>query len=67
MCVTTKRSCSVAKAYVLPRAGQRGIPVVSVNTSAVAIEIYRIGDRGLLNTPSSAMTLAQSRPPTSTA
>jgi alpha-2-macroglobulin len=38
------------KAYVLPRAGQRGIPVVSVNTSAVAIEIYRIGDRNLLNT-----------------
>jgi uncharacterized protein YfaS (alpha-2-macroglobulin family) len=38
------------KAYVLPRTGQRGIPVVSVNTSAVAIEIYRIGDRNLLNT-----------------
>ncbi len=38
------------KAYVLPRAGQRGIPVVSVNTSAVAIEIYRVGDRNLLNT-----------------
>jgi uncharacterized protein YfaS (alpha-2-macroglobulin family) len=38
------------KAYVLPRAGQRGIPVVSVNTAAVAIEIYRIGDRNLLNT-----------------
>ena len=26
------------KAYVLPRTGQRGIPVVSVNTAAVAIE-----------------------------
>ena len=38
------------KAYVLPRIGQRGIPVVSVNTTAVAIEIYRIGDRNLLNT-----------------
>jgi uncharacterized protein YfaS (alpha-2-macroglobulin family) len=38
------------KAYVLPRTGQRGIPVVSVNTSAVAIEVYRIGDRNLLNT-----------------
>jgi alpha-2-macroglobulin len=38
------------KAYVLPRVGQRGIPVVSVNTSAVAIEIYRIGDRNLLST-----------------
>jgi hypothetical protein len=38
------------KAYVLPRTGQRGIPVVSVNTSAVALEIYRIGDRNLLET-----------------
>jgi uncharacterized protein YfaS (alpha-2-macroglobulin family) len=39
-----------AKAYVLPRAGQRGIPVVSVNTKAVAIQIYRIGDRNLADT-----------------
>ena len=38
------------KAYVLPRTGQRGIPVVSVNTAAVAVEIYRIGDRNLLET-----------------
>src|SRR5205807_409658 len=38
------------KAYVLPRTGQRGIPVVSVNTSAVAVEIYRVGDRNLLST-----------------
>src|SRR5258708_19105524 len=38
------------KAYVLPRTGQRGIPVVSVNTETVAIEIYRIGDRNLLGT-----------------
>ena len=38
------------KAYVLPRSGQRGIPVVSVNTAAVALEIYRIGDRNLLET-----------------
>ncbi|HWF94560.1 MAG TPA: alpha-2-macroglobulin [Xanthobacteraceae bacterium] len=38
------------KAYVLPRTGQRGIPVVSVNTATVAIEIYRIGDRNLLET-----------------
>ncbi|MFZ1885887.1 MAG: alpha-2-macroglobulin [Rhodoplanes sp.] len=37
------------KAYVLPRTGQRGIPVVSVNTPAVAIAIYRIGDRSLLD------------------
>ncbi len=38
------------KAYVLPRTGQRGIPVVSVNTTAVAVEIYRIGDRNLIDT-----------------
>jgi uncharacterized protein YfaS (alpha-2-macroglobulin family) len=38
------------RAYVLPRVGQRGIPVVSVNTSAVAVEIYRIGDRNLVST-----------------
>jgi alpha-2-macroglobulin len=40
----------VGKAYVLPRTGQRGIPVVSVNTPNVKITIYRIGDRNLLNT-----------------
>lgn len=34
--------------YVLPRSGPRGIPVVSINTSAVAVELYRIGDRSLL-------------------
>src|ERR1700730_1127350 len=38
------------KAYVLPRTGQRGIPVVSVNTATVALEIYRIGDRNLVET-----------------
>ena len=38
------------RAYVLPRVGQRGIPVVSVNTSAVALEVYRIGDRNLVST-----------------
>ena len=39
-----------AKAYVLPRSGQRGIPVVSVNTQAVALNVFRIGDRNLINT-----------------
>ncbi|HXZ46848.1 MAG TPA: alpha-2-macroglobulin [Pseudolabrys sp.] len=38
------------KAYVLPRAGQRGIPVLSVNTNAVTLSIYRIGDRNLVDT-----------------
>jgi len=36
-------------AYVLPRTGQRGVPVVSTNTRAVAIEIYRLGDRNLMD------------------
>jgi uncharacterized protein YfaS (alpha-2-macroglobulin family) len=36
-------------AYVLPRTAQKGIPVVSVNTRAVAVEIYRISDRSLLD------------------
>src|SRR4051812_3660916 len=38
------------KAYVLPRTGQRGIPLVSVNTPAVNVDVFRIGDRNLLNT-----------------
>jgi uncharacterized protein YfaS (alpha-2-macroglobulin family) len=37
-------------AYVLPRTGQRGIPVISVNTKSVAVEIYRISDRNLVDT-----------------
>src|SRR3982075_1449534 len=38
------------KAYVLPRTGQRGIPMVSVNTPAVDVKVFRIGDRNLINT-----------------
>ena len=38
------------KAYVLPRTGQRGIPLLSVNTAAVAIDVYRVGDRNLIDT-----------------
>ncbi len=38
------------RAYVLPRTGQRGIPVVSVNSRAAKIEVFRIGDRNLINT-----------------
>src|ERR1700688_3816688 len=37
-------------AYVLPRTGQRGIPVISTNTRAIAVEIFRIGDRNLAET-----------------
>jgi len=35
------------KSYVLPSRGQQGIPVVSINTQRVAIEVYRVGDRSL--------------------
>ncbi|MDJ1159096.1 alpha-2-macroglobulin [Chelatococcus sp. SYSU_G07232] len=45
--------------YVLPRTGQEGIPVVSVNTSQVEVEIFRIGDRSLLPTVRSEEFLAQ--------
>lgn len=38
------------RSYVLPSRGQQGIPVVSVNTQAVGIAVYRIGDRGLAAT-----------------
>ena len=36
------------KNFVLPRVGQEGIPVISVNTPKVAVDILRIGDRSLL-------------------
>ncbi len=36
-------------AYVLPRVGQSGIPLVSVNTRAAAVEIYRITERSLID------------------
>jgi uncharacterized protein YfaS (alpha-2-macroglobulin family) len=35
------------KSYVLPSRGQQGIPLVSVNTDKVEVEVYRIGDRNL--------------------
>ena len=35
------------RAYVLPSHGQQGIPLVSVNTDSVDVEVYRIGDRAL--------------------
>ena len=38
------------KAYVLPRQGQQGAPLVTVNTGKVALDVYRIGDRNLLAT-----------------
>lgn len=38
------------KAYVLPSRGQQGIPVVTLNTSKIDVEVYRIGDRNLAST-----------------
>ncbi len=35
------------RSYVLPSRGQSGIPIVSINTDAVSVEVYRIGDRSL--------------------
>ena len=34
--------------YVLPRTGQAGVPIVSVNAAKVNVEVLRIGDRSLL-------------------
>ena len=39
----------VGKSYVLPRSGQSGIPLVSVNTVKAKLQLYRIGDRSLLS------------------
>ncbi len=36
-------------AYVLPRTGQNGIPIISVNTRSVAVNIYRVSDRNLID------------------
>ncbi len=38
------------KAYVLPKTGQRGIPLLSVNTKAVEVSVYQVGDRNLIDT-----------------
>ncbi len=36
--------------YVLPSTGQEGLPVVTVNTPSVNLQIHRIGDRALVGT-----------------
>ena len=45
--------------YVLPRIGPEGAPVVSVNTSRVKVDIFRVGDRNLLPTIRSEDFLSQ--------
>ena len=47
------------KNYVLPRIGQEGIPVVSVNATKIDVTIIRIGDRNLLPTLRSDDFLSQ--------
>ncbi|MEM1306582.1 MAG: alpha-2-macroglobulin family protein, partial [Pseudomonadota bacterium] len=37
-----------AKRFVLPMSGQNGIPLTSINTRKLDIDIYRIGDRGMM-------------------
>ena len=44
------RSASVratGRGYVLPNRGQQGIPLVTVNTEKVYVEVHRIGDRSI--------------------
>ena len=38
---------ATGRGYVLPNRGQQGIPLVSVNTDKIKVEVYRIGDRSL--------------------
>ncbi|HXT07355.1 MAG TPA: alpha-2-macroglobulin [Roseiarcus sp.] len=38
----------VGRAYVLPRLGQLGAPLTTVNTAKVSVDVYRVGDRNLL-------------------
>ena len=38
------------RGYVLPNRGQQGIPLVTVNTEKVRVEVYRVGDRNLAQT-----------------
>ena len=41
---------ATGRGYVLPNRGQQGIPLVTVNTDKVSLEVYRIGDRSLAQT-----------------
>ena len=37
------------RSFVLPRIGQNGIPVISVNSPKAKLALYRIGDRNLIS------------------
>ncbi len=45
--------------YVLPRTGQDGIPVVTVNTPKLDLEVIRIGERNMINSVHSEEFLTQ--------
>lgn len=47
------------KTYVLPRSGQQGVPLISVNTDKVGVRVLRIGDRNLINTVRSSDFMEQ--------
>ena len=47
----------LAKNYVLPSIGQAGIPITSVNTNKLHVEILRIDDRSLIQTIRSRLFL----------
>ena len=46
-------------AYVLPRTGQSGIPLISVNSKEADLQLYRIGDRNLIGSVLSSDFRAQ--------
>ncbi len=51
MCATASRRCvSPARPMCCRAPASSGIPLVSVNTNSVAVEIFRIGDRNLIDT-----------------
>ena len=39
-----------AQGYVLPKTGQNGLPVISINTDKINVSIYRVGDRAIHQT-----------------
>ena len=46
-------------AYVLPRTGQTGIPLISVNSKEADLKLYKIGDRNLIGSVLSSDFRAQ--------
>ena len=47
------------KSFVLPRTGQNGIPLISVNSKEAKLALYRIGDRNLIDSVLSSDFRAQ--------